>query len=469
MALSDSQIFSLAKVLDGQLKGDHLSGFVEFDTDVFFWQTSKKKRLCLVLSHDYPRIYFGGEGFDTSSLNSTFSTLMRKMLSRAKIISIHAENDERILYIELERTNEVYKKEHATLVFEMLPIQPKLILLDENKSIIVSTHYSSLDSKRPMLKGMTYTLPDKGNFMKKADSPAFSYEDYSRLCINKENELLAKRKLSFAGTSLKQIANRKKAIEKKIKAIKGDIENARGHLQDSDYGDFIYTNFDSFYKGMKEFVYEGKTISLDEAKSPQDNASNFYKRAKKAKKALLLAEQNLSLAESEKEALLIYEKAIESSSFEELGGILNELGLNKKKGNKQENVSSLAPYLVVNEGTRYLFGKNAKQNDHLSFVLTQEKSYFWFHSLQGAGAHLVIFKPEPSEDEIQLACELVLLASGKIGGEVMYTKRANIKRGNFLGQAIVKEFSSAYIREISPKAKTLFEAAQRIKLGSHIS
>ena len=467
MALQGSEIALLGNELDRRLQGDHIAGLIEFDQGVFYWQTSKKQKLVFILHHDYPRVYLGDSSFDGSSLNSPFSTLLRKMLSRSKILSIHSEEGERILYFDLERTNEVFKKEKVTLVFEMMPIQPRLLLLDQNQNIITSSHYSSLDSKRPLLKGMHYELPDKGNF--KPREAHFDYDAYCALCKEKETAILQKRKLAFAGTSLRSLASRRKTIEKKIEAIKVDIQNGEKHLGDSQYGDYIYMNFEDFSRGMKSFEYEGETIALDETKTPAENAENFYKRAKKAKKSIAIAKDNLSAAEGELQSLIVIENAIAASSFDQLPPLLSELGLIKIKGKKASLTISTAPYMVVENDARFLYGKNAKQNDYLSFVLTQEKSYLWFHTQVGAGAHLVIFKPNPSQAEIQRACELVLLASGKESGEVMYCPRENIKRGSFLGQAIVKEFSSAYIRVVSEEAKILFETSKRLALSKDFS
>ena len=467
MALTHEQIASLALCLAQDSVGSHLQGFNEFDQESFFWSLSNKRRLVFCLSHQFPRVYLGGESLDGSSLNTAFSSFMRKGLSNARILDVTAEPDERILRFHLERTNDVYKKEKVFLVFEMLPIKPRLLLLDETGKILISTHYSSLESKRPLLRGMTYSLPDHGAFKPKPGEP-FSYEDYNRLCLEQERHLLEDRQKSKYGDYIKKLKTKQKAAAKKIAAIKGDIEEAKSHLDDGIYGDAIFTDFSSFHKGDASFVYEGKTIPLDEKKSPQENATAFYKRAKKAKTTLETAKLSLAKAEEELEnvtAVLEMIDTLEPTALEELGA---ELGILPSPKAKEVAGKALLPYFVDDGKTRYLFGKNAKQNEFLSFLYTTDKEAYWFHITPGSGAHVVLTAPSPSNEEITLACELALLASNQESGEVMYTKRKNIKRGNYVGQAIVKTYQSAHFTSVSDKAKALYASATKLQTIRHL-
>ena len=177
MALSYSDIAALSKSLDQALQGSFLQGFNEFDHESFFWSLPNKEKLVFVLTHGAPRVYIGGSKLSQSSLNTAFATFIRKALTHARILKVDAEPGERILYFRLERTNEVYKKENVVLVFELLPNKPRVLLLDEDNKILISTHYSPLDSKRPLLKGMGYTLPEKKDFAPVDGS--FSYEEYN--------------------------------------------------------------------------------------------------------------------------------------------------------------------------------------------------------------------------------------------------------------------------------------------------
>ena len=111
---------------------------------------------------------------------------------------------------------------------------------------------------------------------------------------------------------------------------------------------------------------------------------------------------------------------------------------------------------------RYLFGKNAKQNDFLSFAYATNKDYLWLHVKEAHGAHLIIQKENPSDQEIGMGCQIALLASKKEDGEVMYCPKKNVRRGNVPGQALVKEYRSATFRKIDPKARQAFLEAKKV-------
>ena len=463
MALSASDIAILAPALDASLQGTFLQGFNEFDHESFFWSLPNKEKLVFVLSHGAPRVYIGGKELGQSSLNTAFATFVRKALTHARVIEVTAEPNERILYFHLERTNEVYKKEKVTLVFEMLPNKPRVLLLDEAKKILISTNYSPLDSKRPLLKGMSYTLPEKGNYVPK-EGACFDYEEYQKECLEEESRLIEKRKTNKYGDVIKKLKAKEKAAQKKIAAIEKDIEEAKLHLDDAIYGDYIYTDYSSFHKGDEYFLYEGKKIPLDPKKSPQENATAFYKKAKKAKVTLEQANINLEKGKEEEEnatTLLAMISSLDGASLEEFGP---SLGILPSPKEKQVQGTALLPYEIIDGKTRILFGKNAKQNEFLSFLYTTDKELLWFHAKEGSGSHVILFSASPSKEEISLACEVALYASGHEAGEVMYTQRKNIKRGNYTGQAIVKSYQAAYFPNIEEKAKNLCKNAVKVKI-----
>ena len=120
------------------------------------------------------------------------------------------------------------------------------------------------------------------------------------------------------------------------------------------------------------------------------------------------------------------------------------------------------PYKVEIDGTSYWFGKNAIQNDCLSFLYATKKERLWFHVKNAHGAHLILQKDNPSNEEVFTACCLTLLASKKEDGEVQYTPHKYVKRGNVPGQAVLGPYQSAFIREIPSRIKEAFVNAKKI-------
>lgn len=67
-------------------------------------------------------------------------------------------------------------------------------------------------------------------------------------------------------------------------------------------------------------------------------------------------------------------------------------------------------------GAEVLVGRNAKENDHLTFVLSQ-KDHLWLHASDVPGSHVVIKATHPSDDDILDAADLAAKYSKAATGE----------------------------------------------------
>ena len=137
-----------------------------------------------------------------------------------------------------------------------------------------------------------------------------------------------------------------------------------------------------------------------------------------------------------------------------------------KKGKKitpSKYAESLLPHQIVYNGVTYWFGTNARQNDFLSFALDTDKDHLWLHVKGSHGAHLIIRKSNPTDEEISFGCQICLLASGLNDGEVMYCVKSSVRKGSVPGQAIVKEYRSAFFRGIKAEAKEAYRLSGRAR------
>lgn len=281
-----------------------------------------------------------------------------------------------------------------------------------------------------------------------------------------ESRMKEERRRTVYDPLFRQIKTRIKSLKRKIKQIGIDIEEAKGHLGDAQYGTYIFTYPESISLGDKTMDFYGETVALDPRKTPTQNADAFFKRAKKAKTTIALGEENLrkSMHElSEYEDLLI----LASSCDEEaLPGLMDHLKLGKPQGKKKEKKVEVKMPCIVRIGeTSYLFGRNAKENDYLTFSYSHNGDYLWFHPKDKQGAHVLLAKENPNEKEVEFACELALLCSKCEDGEVQYAPRKTIRKGSVPGQVILSSFRSAYIRDISPEVRQAYLDA--IDKGSH--
>ena len=109
---------------------------------------------------------------------------------------------------------------------------------------------------------------------------------------------------------------------------------------------------------------------------------------------------------------------------------------------------------VIVEDTKIHFGKNAKQNDELTFKKAK-KSHYFFHIKDAHGSHVIVESDNPSKEVLLTACEIAILMSGKEDGEVQYTQVKNIKKGSFLGQALLTSYETIIIKKIRDLTRKL--------------
>lgn len=466
MPLRISQIKPCASYLSKELNSRRIGKLCQYNDDTYAFALSRGGKLVFVLAGGDPYVYISPSFPEGSSFSTPFSAVLRKSLANAAIENVEAIANDRILKFTLSSVNDVFKTVEYALILELLPNRPNLILVNGEGKIEAAHKTNTLMDVRPVFRGVSYLLPEQKGILG-GESEDFDVAAYLSSCIKKEESLIARRKKQrFAGL-LKFLKTKEKALTRKIALIESDQEEAKKHLGDGKYGDFIYMNYSSLPKKANSFDCEGKSIPLDPRKNLSLNAEAFYKRAKKAKATLILEEENKAKAEKEQDQVRALLSLIENADESFLLLAEKEYGLGKieSKGVSSTALSyaALHPYEIVKDGVSYLFGKNAKQNDFLSFAYATNKSYLWLHIKDDHGAHVVLRKANPSNEEISFACEIALLASKKEEGEVMYCPRKNVRRGNVPGQAIVNEYKSATFRRVSEEAKDAFLAAKKTR------
>lgn len=469
-ALTYKQLSKYVSFLKKECVGKYISSPSMYSSDTFYFHFSNKGFHSLVISLEasFPRIYMRKEDMDVSSLEGPFLFSLKKEVGNAYIKNISQINEDRVLEFELITTNSVFKEERKFLLVELIPNHPNMILLDSGRKIVLAYKTSSLEDKRPIMKGLKYIPLEKG--ANNVCDESFSFEEFNDICLEKEKDLANKRKnekFSYAFTYYK---NKKKLLERKIRKLEEDIIEANKHLNDGEKGDAIYVCYSSLNNKQGSFDYEGLHIELDPSKSLSANAENYYKRAKKSKESIRQATihleearkdlENVSLAYSQ--LLLANETGLET--FAKDFKIPSFNGKKKKEGKTYGFSHDSIPYFIEHEGTKILFGKNAKQNTYLTFMYDTSKEHLWFHVTSHSGSHVIIRKDNPNDDEIRIAAEICLINSSLPDGDVMVAKRKNVHRGHSLGEAIVKEYSTIHLKDVSEATKKLLENAKRLLL-----
>lgn len=101
-------------------------------------------------------------------------------------------------------------------------------------------------------------------------------------------------------------------------------------------------------------------------------------------------------------------------------------------------VEQKSPYYVEDNGMRYSFGKNAKQNDYLTFSIAK-KSDIFMHIEGKPGSHLILHHSQFDHEWLVKGAQLVLALAKQSSGLVTYAKVGSLKRTTSLGQVLVKD------------------------------
>lgn len=453
-----------------KLINKHISHPFFYASNSIFFHLSGKDDHRFVISLDDadPRFYTATHSIDGRGQDSRFLDQFQKEVGNAYIIDMECAEKNKIVKFTLTIINSVYKEESRNMYFEMIPHHANLIVTDANDKIIVSYRPGDFTDARPLYRGMTYSYPPKGNFQHEENG--FDPNEYLKHCLDKEIEISARRKKDRFGHIITTLKAKEKSLAKKIIVLQKEIEEAKTHLDDARFGDAIYICYSDIKDGAKSFVYEGEAIKLDPLKSLPKNAEKYYKNAKKAKQTIAYGEENILKTEEELENVASALKQVLAADEEGLEILEKDLGLGKRTNKKRKDTFdslSLAtlPYQVDYKGTRILFGKTSKQNDCLTFLFGTSKNHMWLHIMGDSGSHVVIKKDDATEEEIRVAAEIALLNSHREDGEVMYTFRRNVRKGNVSGQAIVKQFESIRIDNISKHTKDLLKSAVKMDIG----
>ena len=250
---------------------------------------------------------------------------------------------------------------------------------------------------------------------------------------------------------LTHIKSRIKTLKTKIKVLNKEIEEAKSHFVYQEIGTMLLTYaYDE--NELNNYVKENN-IDYDPSLNPGLNANKYFQKYKKAKRTVEMDEKELAKTSDEiayYEDCLAQSKYMNEDDIQELAVLLfpNKFKLGSKKKIETK------PGEVTVEGTKIFYGKNAKQNELLTFKKSN-KSDLFLHIKDEHGSHVVIASSNPSNEVILTACEIALLLSGKEEGEIQATEIKNIKKGSFTGQAILTSYKSYIIKSVRSKTKKL--------------
>ena len=107
--------------------------------------------------------------------------------------------------------------------------------------------------------------------------------------------------------------------------------------------------------------------------------------------------------------------------------------------------------------TKIYFGKNAKQNNEITFKIAKPFNTY-LHIKDYHGAHVLINNDKPSNEQLLIASEICLILSNKTAGDIMYAPISQIKKGSTLGEAFVKSYQLITLKDVRESTKKLLSS-----------
>mgnify|MGYP003322489074 CR=1 FL=1 len=415
-------------------------------TLLFPLASEPNKIFVISLNQSTPIIYLTKSDLFFSSLENSFLTHFRKTYGRSIVHDILLSEKDNIVYIKLQST---YDDRKFELVAELIPNSSNLLVTENGIIKSAFFTYKNRPSKieEKYVENSEFSLQDGELVL----SPEFIKQHF-------ENEMIIRNKEKYSEFT-KFINNKIKSINKKIKEINNDKKKADEMLSFSDIADSIFTLQIDLKSRLESVEINGKFIKLDQSKTVLENCQNFYKKAKKAKLTIAHTEDNLLSAQND---LKNFESIMQDfESRDERGK--DELLLMYKPNKKHEVKATIMnrPWKYNLNGTYIYFGRNASQNDYLSFVMKSDREYTWLHIKDKSGAHLIIASRKPTQNELLFACEFALICSHCKTGEIVYTKKKNVRKGHVLGEAILKNYQTIKLNSVREETLKAFQNIKR--------
>ncbi|MGC8717886.1 MAG: Rqc2 family fibronectin-binding protein [bacterium] len=242
------------------------------------------------------------------------------------------------------------------------------------------------------------------------------------------SSLLENRKKSL----IKELEHQMDVLLKRKEELKGTILRLEDYDRWKLYGDVILAYKDRIEEKADRFMvdWEGKELEvpLDPTKTVIENAQEYYKRYKKAKKEKEVLPDIIGKIDKEIESLRKKILRIDSiKSLEEL----------KEEKKTQEKAETSLPYIEYDfKGYKIWVGRNARSNELITFKLSSP-SDIWLHAKGYGGSHVIIrtngknLDNIPREVLLEAAKLAALHSKGRSGGKVLvdYTLRKYVKSG----------------------------------------
>jgi len=424
---------------------------------LFLFSKSSLGGIFLSFNSTFPFIKIVRKKYCFSINNISISKIKNKILN-SKFLGCEIINDDNVILLKFLKVNETYDRLNYNLYVELFKTNYNIVLTLNNK-IVEVLHAKSLETKRPIMIGMNYLLPNKIFSLKKEENENDQLNKINSYLLSIESIYLKNK----YGYIKKTIDAKIKSLNHKIENLNNDKNNALNKLVYKDLANFLLTNFDEF-KYEKHIIFENKDYKLNESISLNENIQKLFKQYKKAKQTILFT---TNLIDESAELIDYFKSIIEKIDFyneDDYLDLIEELSnkniIKKSKKVKTNTPNKNKPYYIIYNGTKIGFGKTSYQNDYLTFKLANKNNYF-LHINKSFGSHVIIFSSSPNLKQKELASEIAIYLSKNSLGEVIYTQVKNLKKGKESGLVLFNKYETFTIKNFKFEIKEILNEAKR--------
>ncbi|MBQ7223114.1 MAG: NFACT family protein [Erysipelotrichaceae bacterium] len=264
----------------------------------------------------------------------------------------------------------------------------------------------------------------------------------------------------ITGDLFKFVRKEIKKTETKISRLQESLEEALDCDKWRQYGDALYANQDKVTKGMTTVTvtdYEDNTLTvpLNPKLDARGNARKCFQKYRKLATGQKYINEQLALAEDNLAYFNLLQNQLAQADFFTATEIRQELEnngyLKAKKAHPRGKKKETEPHYtrISFNGSDILIGKNNIQNDYLTFKKAGRNDT-WFHVKDVHGAHVIINKETPDEQDIRVCAQLAAwFSKARQSGSIPvdYTLIRNLKKipGSKIGKVIMKDYKTIYI------------------------
>ena len=402
---------------------------------------------------------------------SAFCMALRKHLGRGRIVRFESVSNERIIHLVVDS-----QERQFTLIAELFGASANAFLVGQDGTIL-DVLFPRRSAPRGLKIHATYNPPEKAKPREALDvrdfgpdAAAFLEEQAWRLFFEERRSRLES-----------VIGRHKKRGAKYLTRLRSEREGLHNPEELRKNGELLSIHLNEVHRGMESLSVQDiyledapeRILPLDPKMDGPRNVEHYFRLARKTVRKLDDLRDRIARMEAAQNDLAdlaaILSRAGTEEDLDRVQEQLVQSGLERKPtvGRKKGRIEPSGPKTFLSaDGVKILVGRNAKQNEEVTFKRAKGNDY-WLHVMGNSGSHVLVQmkKNESLKQETLLdAATLALLHSGlaKQGrGDVIYTRRKYVSRpkGARPGQVIYSQSKTIHVRIETKRVERLMKGS----------